>query len=112
MVRYEVVMHADSSFLQVFIWERFPTIVSKLIEFLTVVTKEVMQANDSKKIKSSGTHKPRAWRWLNTKPLASKSLKVMDKKESFCSRASPTCLRGRSSPHCLGRQMRRLSHTL
>lgn len=61
-------------------------IVSKLIEFLAVVTKAVTQVNDSKKIKSLATNKSQPWRWLNAKPFASKSLmKVMDKKEIFAS---------------------------
>lgn len=36
--RHEVVMHVVSSFLQVFIWVRFPSIVSKPIEFPALIT--------------------------------------------------------------------------
>lgn len=37
--RYDVVTHAHSSFLQVFIWERSPVIVLMHTEFPTVVMK-------------------------------------------------------------------------
>lgn len=50
-----MVMHADYIFLQMFIWERFLMIASKLVEFSIMVTKDVSQADGSKKMKTKGT---------------------------------------------------------
>lgn len=49
-----------------------------------MVIKEVTLADGSKKTKSSCPRKPRVWRWLNTKPLASKCLlNVLDAEKNF-----------------------------
>lgn len=42
-------MHANSRFLQVFIWERFFVIVAKPMEFPAVVTEEVTLSGRLKK---------------------------------------------------------------
>lgn len=39
--RYNVVIHVDSNILQVFIYERFPSITPKPTEFPLMVTEEV-----------------------------------------------------------------------
>lgn len=67
-----MVTHTDSSFLQIFLGEGFLCWLITM-EFLAMVTEEVTETGGSKK-KTTGTHKPRAWRWKNTKPLADKCL--------------------------------------
>lgn len=48
-----------------------------------------------KKSKPSNMHEPRAWRWLDLKPLASESqTKVIDKETNFCIRPFPYIPRG------------------
>lgn len=56
----------------------------KWVEFLALVTEVVTQADDSKKMKINGNYKPREWRWLNVKPLASKSLRKVINEENKC----------------------------
>lgn len=67
--RYNLVTHADSCFLLKFVRERYPVISPKSMAFPAVITEEVALTDDSKKIKSIGTHKPCAWRWINSKHL-------------------------------------------
>lgn len=68
-----------------------------------MVMEEVLLVDDSKKMKASHTHKPRAWRWLNMKPLASKSLvKVLGKEENFCFHPYSYTPRGISKPTLYG----------
>lgn len=40
-----MITHADSTFLQVFIWERFPLIVPKPTKFFAMVMEEVTLTN-------------------------------------------------------------------
>lgn len=39
--RYNVVTYANASFLQILLWERFPVIALKPMEFLALVTEEI-----------------------------------------------------------------------
>lgn len=71
-------------------------IVPKTTKFPCMVTKEVALTNGLKKTKASGTFKPRAWRWLNSKPLSIKSLMKI--------RIQSVLLGGCSSQHCSGCQ--------
>lgn len=80
--RYDLFMHVDSSFLQMFIWERL--IVPKTMKFPIVITEEVEPIDGSKKTRMTNMHKPQAWRWLNAKPLVIKSLlKVLNKRSLY-----------------------------
>lgn len=63
-----MVTQVDSSLLQVVIWEMFPSVAPKHIEFQTVVRKVVKLAASSKRTKTSSEYKPQASRWLNAKP--------------------------------------------
>lgn len=105
--RYDIVMQADSNFPQVFKLKSFPAIALKPMKFLPLVTKAVTLVDDSKKMKSSGPHKPLAWTWLNVKPLANKSLvKVLDEKKNLCVRPSLTYLEGCLTLNRLGKTTR------
>lgn len=43
-----MVMHADSCFLQMFLWEKVPSIVPKPIEFSAIVMKKMIPSDGSK----------------------------------------------------------------
>lgn len=108
MGRCEMFTQVDSNFLQVLMWKRFPTIPLNPLECPTIVTEEVILENGSKKTKSLGTYMSLAWRWLNVKPLASKSLvKVLVKEENSASVHIPTSLKGCLLPQHLERPTRR-----
>lgn len=63
-------------------YRRFHVIAPKLMLFPAMVTEEVMDSQ--RKTKSSGSGKPRAWRWLNVKPLANESqINVLADKKNF-----------------------------
>lgn len=80
-----MVIHDVSSYLQLFIWERFPPLMSKPINFPSGHRK-VTLANGSKGMRALYTHKHRAWRWLNLKQSSNSSLaKVLDQEDSFAS---------------------------
>lgn len=50
-----------------------------------MITEEVTKTDGSKKTKSTGTRKPRTWRWLKAKTITSKALrKVIDEEQTFC----------------------------
>lgn len=59
-------------------------IAPRLTEFLAIVMEEMIVADGSRGMRPSITYNPRAWRWLNAKQPANKSLvKVVDKEEGF-----------------------------
>lgn len=81
--------------LQVYSWERFLSIATKTNR----VSHDGLGRGDangrSEENKDIKMYKPRALRWLNTKPLARKSLlKVLDKEENFCFSPYSYTLRG------------------
>lgn len=80
-----MVTDAGSYFLQMFLWERFPSNVPKPMEFLVVVIEEITLEDGSRGTRYSNTYKPRAWIWLNTKHHAKKSIiDILNKEESLC----------------------------
>lgn len=79
---YNVVIHVDTSFLQMFLWERFRAPASKPIEFLMTVSSEVVGANGSWMRKTM--FKARALQCASMTRSANKSLaKVIDKEDTY-----------------------------
>lgn len=70
-----VVSYANTSFLQLFMWERFKTLGSKLAEFDdTVEMVEIEEVNGVVKLVPAKPIKMRAERWSNLKQHKSKEL--------------------------------------
>lgn len=70
MRRYDIVIHVDSCFLQMFVWERFFILASKLVDYLKVAMEEAACQNSSRRLRPSNTYKPRACRWVYKKQVA------------------------------------------
>lgn len=55
--RYDVLIHAYTSFLQMFLWEHFRALVPKLVEFATMEMEEVVTVAGTRK-NASSLYKP------------------------------------------------------
>lgn len=72
-----------TSFLQIFLWERFSSITPRTIEFNEVIFRDVI-AFDVLKKKKSHPYMPRARRWVGVKQATNKTLDiVINAKEEF-----------------------------
>lgn len=82
-----MVTHANLCFFQMFLWEWFSALASKLTEFPEVVIEEVVFLDGSRRMRPSNTFKNWACRWLNVNQYLDKSsMNVIDKREAFCFR--------------------------
>lgn len=92
--------------LPMFFLERFPSIAPKLMESPTLVIEEMILVDASRGIRPCNTYKTQAWRWVNIKQPAKRSLvKMTYKKEGvLCFRPYSYTPWSITTPTCWARQ--------
>lgn len=79
-----MVTHADYSFLQMFLWKKFPSLALKPVEIHVIIIEIMIHIDGTKLSKYDGSDKPKAWRWLNAKRRADKSfIKIINNMKKF-----------------------------
>lgn len=77
-----MVIHADTNFLQMFIWEHFSDLAPNFVESLILGMMEAINEVSWQKPSSLYRHHP--WRWSNVKHTNNKSLRrVIDEEKNF-----------------------------